>query len=148
MILKIRKLNAHLKSIPALIDEIKDKKISQFEESVRKFSNDKSYKLTNLLLKRHFLIKAVQEANKELIEKKEIFRVDFSYDACLFFHNQTEFYWKKEGYNNDDGTISNFRVNQDHYILDSIIKKHTNDKNFIMYPKELKTNLPGLSVDV
>ena len=143
-----KKLKAHSKSIPTLIDEIKDKKINKFEESVRNFSNDKSCKLTNLLLKRHFLIKAVQEVNKELIKKKKTFRVDFSYHACLFFHNQTEFYWKKEGYYNDDGTISKFRVNQDHYILDLIIRKYTNDKKFIMYPKELKTNLPVLYVDV
>ena len=90
-----KELKAHLKSIPTLVDEIKDKKISEFEESVRKFSNDKNYKLTKLLLKRHFLIKAVQEVNKELIEKKKIFRVDFSCDPCLFFHDQTKFYWKK-----------------------------------------------------
>ena len=93
--MKDEKLKGNLKSMPTLIDEIKDKNISEFEESVRKLSNDKNYKLTKLLLKRHFLIKAVQEVNKELIEKKKIFRVDFSYDACLFFHNQTEFYCKK-----------------------------------------------------
>ena len=85
--MKDKKLKAHLKSIPILIDEIKDKKISEFEEPVRKCSNDKNYTLTNLLLKRHFLIKAVQEVNKELIEKKKLFRVYFSYDVCLFFHN-------------------------------------------------------------
>ena len=93
-----KKLKAHLKSIPTPIDEIKDKKINEFEEPVRNFTNDKNYKLTNLLLIRHFLIKAAQEVNKKLIKKIKVFRVDFSYDAYLFFHNQTEFYWKKEGY--------------------------------------------------
>ena len=66
--IKDEKLKAHLKSIHTLIDEIKDKKSNDFEESVRKFSNDKNYTLTNLLLKRHFRIKAVQKVNKELIE--------------------------------------------------------------------------------
>ena len=93
--MKDKKPEGNLKSMPTLIDEIKDKNISEFEESVRKLSNDKNYKLTKLLLKRHFLIKAGQEVNKELIEKKKIFRVNFSSDACLFFHNQTELYWKK-----------------------------------------------------
>ena len=65
---------------------------SEFKESVRKFSDNKNYRLRNLLLKRDFLIKPVQKVNKELKEKKQIFRVDFSYDSCLFFHNQTEFY--------------------------------------------------------
>ena len=55
---------------------------------------------------------------------------------------------KKEEYYNDDGTISKFCVNQDHYILDLIIKKHNNNKKFIMYPKQLKTNLPVLYVVV
>ena len=135
MILQIKKLKTHLKSIPTPIDEIKDKKINEFEEPVRNFTNDKNYKLTNLLLIRHFLIKAAQEVNKKLIKKKKVFRVDFSYDAYLFFHNQTEFYWKKEGYYNDDGIISKFYLNQDHYILDLITKKHTNDQKFIMYQK-------------
>ena len=146
--IKDEKLAAYVKSICTFIDEIKERNISEFEEPVRKFSNNENYQLTNLLLKIHFLIKAVQEVNKELIEKKKIFRVDFSYDSCLFFHNQTEFYWKKEGYYNNDGTISKFKVNQDGYVLDLIIKKHTSDKKFIMYPKELKTNLPVLDVDV
>ena len=48
-----------------------------------------------MLLRRHFLIKAIQEVNKELIEKKKTSRVDLSYDAGLFFHNQAKFYWKK-----------------------------------------------------
>ena len=109
--IKDEKLKAHLKTIPALIEENEDKKISQFEESVKTFSNDKNYKLTYLLLKRHFLIKAVQEVNKRLIEKKKIFRVDFSYDLCLFVHNQTKVYWKKEGFYNNNGTISKFKVN-------------------------------------
>ena len=133
--MQIKKLKKHLKSIPTPIDEIKDKKINEFEEPVRNFTNDKNYKLTNLLLIRPFLIKVAQEVNKKLIKKKKVFWVDFSYDAYLFFHNQTEFYWKKEGYYNDDGIISKFYLNQDHYILDLIIKKHTNDQKFIMYQK-------------
>ena len=58
-----------------------------------------------------------------------------------FFLNKTEFYWKREGYYNDDRTISKFRVNHDHCILDLMTKKHTNGKKFIMFPKELQTNL-------
>ena len=115
--------------------KFKIKKINEFEKSVRIFTNDKNYKLTNLLLMRHFLIKAAQEVNKELIKKKKVFKVDFSYDACLLFHNQTEFYWKKEEHYNDNGIISKFYLNQDHYILDLIIKKHTNHQKFIMYQK-------------
>ena len=49
---------------------------------------------------------------------------------------------------NDDGTISKFYVNQDGYVLDLIIKKHTNYEEFIMYPEELKTKLPMVYVDL
>ena len=77
-----------------------------------------------------------------------MFRVDFSYGACLSFSIKPNFFGKKEGYYNDDRTISKFRVNHDHYILDLIIKKHTNDKKLIMYSKELQTYLPVSYVGV
>ena len=70
---------------------------SEFKESVRKFSDNKNYRLTNLLLKIHFLIKPVQKVNKELKEKKQIFRVDFSYDLCLFFIIKPSFIEKNNG---------------------------------------------------
>ena len=57
---KDEKIKAHLKTIPTFTDEIKDKKINEFEESAQKSSSNKNYKLTNLVLKRHFLIKAIQ----------------------------------------------------------------------------------------
>ena len=56
---KDEKIKAHLKTIPTFTNGIKDKKINEFEESARKSSSDKNYKLTNLVLKRHFLIKAI-----------------------------------------------------------------------------------------
>ena len=57
---KDEEIKAHLKTIPTFTDEIKDKKINEFEESAQKSSSNKNYKLTNLVLKRHFLIKAIQ----------------------------------------------------------------------------------------
>ena len=83
-----------------------------------------------------------------MIKKKKKFRVDFAYDACILFHYRTEFYWKEHGHYNYNGTISKFHVNQDGYVLDLIIKKHTNDEEFIMYHEELKTKLPVVYVDL
>ena len=51
--------------------KLKIKKFNEFEKSVRNFTNHKNYKLTNLLLIRHFLIKAAQEVNKKLLKKKK-----------------------------------------------------------------------------
>ena len=95
--IKDKKLKGNLKSIPTLIDEIKDKRISEFEESVRKFSNDKNYKLTKLLLKRHFLIKAVQEVNKELIEKEKKLELIFVMMHVFSFIIKPNFIGKNKG---------------------------------------------------
>ena len=95
--IKDKKLKAHLKSIPTLIDEIKDKKVSEFEESVRKFSNNKNYKLTNLLRKRHFPIKAVQEVNKELIKKKKYLELILVMMHFFSFVIKPNFIGKKKG---------------------------------------------------
>ena len=38
---KNEKLKAHLKTIPTFTDEIKDKKINEFEESARQSNSDK-----------------------------------------------------------------------------------------------------------
>ena len=74
--------------------------------------------------------------------------VDFTYDVCLLFHCQTEFYWKEQKCYNDDGTFSKFHVNQYGFMLDLITKKLTNDEEFIMYPEELKTKLPVVYIDL
>ena len=95
--IKDEKLKAHLKTILALIDENQDKNISQFEESAKTFSNDKNYKLTYLLLKRHFLIKAVQEVNKELIEKKKYLNSILVMILVFSFIIKQKFIGKKKG---------------------------------------------------
>ena len=56
-----------------MINEIKDKKIKDFEESVKTFKNDENYEFKNLLLERYFFFKAVQEINEELTKNKEGF---------------------------------------------------------------------------
>ena len=72
-------------------------KISEFEESVIKFSNDKNYKLTKLLLRRHFLIKAVQEVNKELIEKEKKLELIFVMMHVFSFIIKPNFIGKNKG---------------------------------------------------
>ena len=75
-----------------LIDEIIDKKINDFEEWGKKFKNNQNYKLTNFLLQRHFMFKAVHEINEELAKNKEGFLVDFVDEAYNVFDNQTLLY--------------------------------------------------------
>ena len=130
-----------------MINEIKDKKIKDFEESVKTFKNDENYEFKNLLLERYFFFKAVQEINKELTRNKEEFLVDFTNELRTFFDEQTLFYWKEKGYFNYDN--SRLYVNlakEDLYYLDLVIKEHTKDKEFISNFKKLETNLSVLYI--
>ena len=72
-----------------MINEIKDKKIKDFEESVKTFKNDENYEFKDLLLEIYFFFKAVQEINEELTENKEGFLVDFTNKLRTFFDEQT-----------------------------------------------------------
>ena len=106
-----------------MINEIKDKKIKDFEESVKTFKNDENYEFKNLLLERYFFFKAVQEINEELTRNKEGFLVDFTNELRTFFDEQTLFYWEEKGYFNYDN--SRLYVNlakEDLYYLDLVIK--------------------------
>ena len=130
-----------------MINEIKDKKIKDFEESVKTFKNDENYEFKNLLLERYFFFKAVQEKNEELTRNKEGFLVDFTNELRTFFDEQTLFYWEEKGYFNYDN--SRLYVNlakEDLYYLDLVIKEHTKDKEFISNFKKLETNLSVLYI--
>ena len=130
-----------------MINEIKDKKIKDFEESVKTFKNDENYEFKNLLLERYFFFKAVQEINKELTRNKEGFLVDFTNELRTFFDEQTLLYWEEKGYFNYDN--SRLYVNlakEDLYYLDLVIKEHTKDKEFISNFKKLETNLSVLYI--
>ena len=130
-----------------MFNEIKDKKIKDFEESVKTFKNDENYEFKNLLLERYFFFKAVQEINEELTRNKEGFLVDFTNELRTFFDEQTLFYWEEKGYFNYDN--SRLYVNlakEDLYYLDLVIKEHTKDKEFISNFKKLETNLSVLYI--
>ena len=69
--IKDKKLKEKLVNILNHIDEIENKKIKDFEESVKKFRNDKNYKLRDFLLKGYFLFKAGNKINEEIIKNKD-----------------------------------------------------------------------------
>ena len=145
--IKDKKLKEKLINILNHIDEIENKKIKDFEESVKKFRNDKNYKLRDFLLKGYFLFKAVNEINEEIIKNKERFLVDFTDKAYDKFFNQTLLYFK-EYYDYENETFNMDAINIDTYHLDLSIKNHTNDKEFIPNLKKINNNLPKLYVGV
>ena len=90
---------------------------------------------------RHFLFKAVEEVNDDLIKDNKPYRVDFGYDIGAFFLNETKSYWEKYDFYNDDGTISYLKLDKNMQVLDLLISEYTNDKELTLFPKELKTDL-------
>ena len=59
-----------------------------------------------------------------------------------YFKDQTMLYWRISGYIHED------EVNRDFYCLDQVIKRNTNDKEFIPWIEKLKTDLPVVYINV
>ena len=103
--IKNERLKEKLINILNLLDKIKEKNINDFEKAIKNFTNDRNYKLTNSLLQRHFMFKAVQEVNEELTKNKEQFLIDFVDEAYNVFDKQTFLYWEEKGYCSYEGEI-------------------------------------------
>ena len=71
---------------------------------------DYTYEMNDPLLTRHFLFKAIEEVNDDLIKNKKPYTVDFGYETAKHFINETEAYWQKQGFYNDDVTLNLFRL--------------------------------------
>ena len=140
-------LKGKSKNILPLIKEILDKKVNDFQKSVKKFKNDENYEFKHILIERHFLFKTIQELNEKLTKNKEVFLIDLGDMVRNFFDDQTLFYWEEKGYFDfDTNTLNLNSVNEDLYYLDLVIKEHTKDKELISHLKKLETNLPVLYV--
>ena len=95
------------------------------------------------------MFKAANEINEELTKNKEGFLLDFMNGAYSLFDKQSVLYWEEKGYYDyENETFDKNVMNRDFYFLDSLIKKHTKDKNFITYFRKLETNLPMLYTGV
>ena len=140
-------LKEKFKNILPLINEISDKKVNDFQKSVKKFKNDENYEFKHILIERHFLFKTIQEINEKLTKNKEVFLIDLGDMVRNFFDDQTLFYWEEKGYFDfDTNTLNINSANEDLYYLDLVIKEHTKDKELISHLKKLETNLPVLHV--
>ena len=140
-------LKEKFKNILPLIKEISDKKVNDFQKSVKKFKNDENYEFKHILIERHFLFKTIQEINEKLTKNKEVFLIDLGDMVRNFFDDQTLFYWEEKGYFDfDTNTLNINSENEDLYYLDLVIKEHTKDKELISHLKKLETNLPVLYV--
>ena len=75
-----------LESMPDTIKYIRDKKIRAFV-TIFRIAIDYIYKIEDPLLIRHFLFKAVEEVNDDLINNNKPYRIDSRYDMSLHFLN-------------------------------------------------------------
>ena len=140
-------LKEKFKNILPLINEISDKKVNDFQKSVKKFKNDENYEFKHILIERHFLFKTIQEIDEKLTKNKEVFLIGLGDLVRNFFDDQTLFYWEEKGYFDFDTNTLNINLaNEDLYYLDLVIKEHTKDKELISHLKKLETNLPVLYV--
>ena len=140
-------LKEKFKNILPLIKEISDKKVNDFQKSVKKFKNDENYEFKHILIERHFLFKTIQEIDEKLTKNKEVFLIDLGDLVRNFFDDQTLFYWEEKGYFDFDTNTLNINLaNEDLYYLDLVIKEHTKDKELISHLKKLETNSPVLYV--
>ena len=92
-----------------IVFNIRNKKIEEFLKYFR-IAIDYTYEMNDPLLTRHFLFKAIEEVNADLIKNNKLYRADFGYEISKHFINETEAYWQKQGFYNDNGTLNLFRL--------------------------------------
>ena len=114
----IKYINTHFKNI---IDD----KIKPFEQSAIKNSNfEKTYKLKNLIIDKHFIINAIEEFNNKLTLENKEFRVDFDEDTHEYFFEIDFNFFKKYGCKSNDEQINSFKMYQAKLELNKLIKEN------------------------
>ena len=83
------------------------KKIKALEQSVIKNHDfEKTYKLKNPILCKHFIINAIEKFNNKLALENKNFRVDFDEDTHYYFIRIDFDFLKKQGCISDDNKIN------------------------------------------
>ena len=86
-----------IKYIDTHFNNILNNKVKAFEQSVIKNYNfEKTYELRNPVLRKHFLINAIEEFNNKLTLENKIFRVDFEEYTYKYLIRLDQDYFKKQ----------------------------------------------------
>ena len=87
-----------IKYITISFKNIVDNKIKAFEQSVIKNYNfEKTYELKNHVLRKHFIINAIEEFNNNLKLENKNFTVDSDEDTYKYFIKLDHDYFKTQG---------------------------------------------------
>ena len=124
----IKCINTHFKNIA-------DDKIKAFEQSVIKNYNfEKIYKLKNPILRKHFIINAIEEFNNILALENKNFRVNFDEDTKKYFIRKDHDYFQKQGCISDDEKIRLSNLYKEKCELNRVIRENTDNKKLKMIP--------------
>ena len=124
----IKYINTHFKNIV-------DDKIKAFERSVIKnYSFEETYKLKNPILRKHFIINAIEEFNNILALENKNFRLDFDEDTKKYFVRMDRDYFKKQGCISDDEKIRLNNLYKEKCELNQVIRENTDDEKSKMIP--------------
>ena len=80
---------------PSVIEN-RNKKSKDFQKLVKKFKNDENYEIIHPLIETHFLLKAVQKLNEEVLKNKKGILVDLTDRIYEYFRRQTMVYCKRK----------------------------------------------------
>ena len=136
-----------LKEFASLVVSIFDTRNKNIKDFVNVYTTavDYTYKIDDPILLRHFLLETVEDINDDLIKNNKPYRVDFGYDMLAHFLNENDAYFeKKEFYDDDDGTFSNFKLLNRIETLDKMVGSWTLGNKLFLYSKKVETDLAVL----
>ena len=124
-----------IKYINTNFKNIVDDKIKAFEQSVIKNYNfEKTYKSKNPILRKHFIINAIEEFINILALENKNLKVGFEDYTKKYFIKIDHDYFKKQGCISDDEKIHLNNLYKEKCKLNQIIKDNTNENELRMIP--------------
>ena len=121
-------INTHFKNIV-------DNKVNAFEKPIIKNYNfEKTYKLKNPILQKHFIINANEEFNNNSTLENKEFRVCFDEETVRYFIQLDHNYFKKQECIFDNEKIRLNELYKEKCELNRVIKENTNDDRLKMIP--------------
>ena len=123
------------KYIDTHFKNIVDDKIKAFEQSVIKNYNfEKTYKSKNPILRKHFIINAIEEFINILALENKNLKVGFEDYTKKYFIKIDHDYFKKQGCISDDEKIRLNNLYKEKCELNQVIRENTDDKRLKMIP--------------
>ena len=140
------KNNHILEELKNLVNTIYNTRNKKIKDIVNIYQTivDRTYKIDDALLLRHFLLETVEEIIKNLIKSKKPYRVDFGYNMLAHFLNEDEAYYRKNKFYNDDGTLNEIKLFDPLVYLNKLVRSCSFSNKLVLTIKDMETDLPVL----